>query len=107
MSSVPERDWKRLRAMNDELLNLACERIFEKVQSLIAQRGEKSHEAYLRLWQLLGAEDDQISAMFDDLTRSRAIYNLAAWRRNGLLTDEELAQFSEQTRETIRLLNRE
>ena len=91
--------------MKDELLNVACERIIEKVETTIKGRGKKSHEAYLKLWKILNKEDEEIATMFDNLKRSNAVYKLAAWKRNGLITDEELAQFSEETQETIRILN--
>jgi hypothetical protein len=39
--------------------------------------------------------------MFDDLRRSNAILKLASWRSKGLLSDEELNRFSEETRLSI------
>ena len=105
MNGVPEKDWKVLRAMKDELLNLACERIIEKIQAVIDAREGKNHAAYLQLWKLLPAEDKKIAIMFDGLKRSNALQKLAAWKRYGLLTDDKLELFSEETREIIRLLS--
>ena len=105
MRRVPESDWKKLRAMKDELLNLACERIFEELEAVIEGRGNKSHEAYLRLWEILKKEDAKIATMFDDVKRSNAVQKLAAWNFYGLISDEELAQFSEETQEIIHILN--
>ena len=104
MNSIPERDWKMLRGMKDEMLNTACERIFRKVQAIIDGRSGRTHEAYQELWKLLDAEDKKIAIMFDDLKRSNSVRKLAAWRQNGLLTDEELVRFSDETVETVRLL---
>ena len=105
MRSIPEIDWKKLRAMKDKLLQIACERIFEKVATVIEGRGSESHKAYLNLWKTLKKEDDELSTMFDDLKRSNAIYKIAAWKRNGLIGDEDLKQFSEETQESINIIN--
>ena len=99
MNGIPEKDWKVLRAMKDDLLNLACERIIEKIQAVIDAREGKNHDAYLQLWKLLHAEDKQIAIMFDGLKRSNALQKLAAWKRYGLLTDDKLERFSEETRQ--------
>ncbi len=104
MKTVPERDWKALRAIKNELLNIACKRILEKVQSVAGDRDRTAHKAYLEIWRILKDEDYEIALMFDDLKRSNAIHKLAAWRRNGLLTDERLAKFSDETQDTVRFL---
>lgn len=106
MNHIPESDWKKLRAMKDDLLSAACERILEKAEAVIADKSKGSHSAYLALWELLRAEDDEISVMFDDLKRSTAILKLAAWKGNGLISDAALAQFSPETQEAVRALTR-
>ena len=65
----------------------------------------KSHEAYLRLWKILKKEDAKIATMFDDVKRSNAFQKIAAWNFYGLISDKELAQFSEDTQEIIHILN--
>ena len=76
MNSFPERDWKMLRGMKDEMLNTACERIFRKIQALIDGRAGRTHEAYRELWKLLDAEDEKIAIMFDDLSGAMVFANL-------------------------------
>ena len=106
MNRIPESDWKKLRAMKDDMINDACERILAKAESVIADRSKGSHGAYLALWQLLNTEDDQIALMFDDFKRSTAIFKLAAWKRHGLISDAALSEFSEGTREEVRAITR-
>ena len=105
MRSVPESDWKKLRAMKDDALNFACERIFEKINEIMEARKGKEHKAYLQLWRILKEEDREIAVMFDDLKRSNAIHKLVAWKRNGVISDGKFAQFSEETQQTVRELN--
>ena len=78
MHTISEQDWKKLRAMKDELLHVSCEKIFDGIQTLMDQRDENSHKVYLALWKLLRKEDKEISLMFDDLKRSNAFLKLAA-----------------------------
>lgn len=101
MNKIAEKDWKKLRAMKDEKLHMACEKIFMKINSIIEQRGGESHKAYLELWQVVHEEDKKIAIMFNDLRRGNAILKLVAWKRNGLLSDSELKEFTKETRERI------
>ena len=101
---IPERDWKKLRSLKDSALNIACERVFQKVEKLIDSRGADSHRYYLKLWKIMREQDKQISLMFDDLKRSTAIIKLSAWKRNGILSDENFKEFSEETQKRIESL---
>lgn len=101
MRSIPERDWKTFRSLKDELLSEACERILQKVDALLVDRKGHEHERYLALWDLLKEEDDDIALMFDDPRRSNVSTKLRALRTRGLLTDDLLSRFSEETRKRI------
>ena len=63
-----------------------------------------AHDRYLRLFRLLKERDESIVATFDDLRRSTAIQRLAGMINLGVLTDMELAQFSQATRESATAL---
>jgi hypothetical protein len=104
MDRIPESDWKKLRALKDNFLNVACERILEKAHGVISDRSKGSHAAYLALWQLLKTEDGEIALMFDEFKRSTAILKLVVWKRNSLISDAALAEFSEETQEAVRAL---
>ena len=105
MRSIPEKDWKKLRAMKEDVLNITCERIFEKLEEIMEKREGKEHEAYLQLWKLLKQEDRKISIMFDDLKRSNAIHKLAAWKHNRVISEVRFAEFSDETQQTVKVLN--
>ena len=102
--NISEKDWKKLRSLKDPALNIACERIFEKIKKLIESRGSESYKYYLKLWEKLREEDKEIALMFDDLRRSTAIYKLAMWKKNGILSNESFNELSEETREHIDLI---
>ncbi len=102
--AIPERDWKKLRSLKDTALNIACERIFHKINKVIGSRGSESHRSYLKLWKIMKEEDKEISLMFDDLKRSTAIFKLAMWKKNEILSNEDFEELTEETQKRINTL---
>ena len=98
---IPEKDWKKLRALKETAIKIACERIFYKINTLIESRGSESHKYYLKLWKVMKAEDKKIALMFDDLKRSTAIFKLSMWKRNGILSDDDFEEFTEETQQRV------
>jgi len=102
---MKESDWKLLRKLKPVLLERLCEPILQECRDAIAEEGKSAHERYLHLWRLLRTRDQDVAICFDDHRRSNAIMKLVAIHQRGLLEDEELAQFSEGTQETVRALS--
>jgi hypothetical protein len=105
MRVIPETDWKQLRALKTRALNDACARILDVVAQIVQNRDGREHEAYLALWELLHKRDALIAAMFDDFKRSTAVDKLAAWQRHGLVTESDIALFTEETQARVKALN--
>ena len=105
MRTIPERDWKQMKSMKARVLDDACARILTGVESIVQKRDGQNHEAYLALWALLKKEDRKIAFMFDDFRRSTALLKLAQWRHHGLLSESDLALFTEETQDRIKALN--
>lgn len=101
MSSVPEKDWKRLNRLKESLLNSACEAIFQRIEQISSTRKGREHATYLELWKLINKEDDVIAEMFNDLKRSNAVLKIAALKHHGVLTDEQVALFSQETQDEV------
>ncbi|EHR39363.1 hypothetical protein AJE_17205 [Alishewanella jeotgali KCTC 22429] len=55
----------------------------------------------MELWKLINKEDEAIAEMFNDLKRSNAVFKIAALKHYGVLTDEQMAQFSQETQEQV------
>lgn len=104
MTSVPEKDWKRLSSLKDSLLNSACETIFRHLEQISSTRQGQEHAAYLELREELKKQDDAIAEMFNDLKRSNAVFKIAALKHYGVLTDQQLALFSEETQQQVACL---
>ena len=105
MNSIPESDWKKLRAIKDDLLNIVCTRIFEKINKIINEQSGNEHKTYLKLWKILKEEDYEISIMFDDFKRSNAIQKLAAWKYNEVISDDLFSKLSSETQQKALSLN--
>ncbi|MBU1618499.1 MAG: hypothetical protein KJ556_06405 [Gammaproteobacteria bacterium] len=101
MITIPERDWKIIRDLKQELLNVACEQIFQRVEKLSANRAGQQHKSYLELYKLIEKEDEKIAKMFNDLKRSNAFFKIAALRHYAVLTDAQMELFSEETRAIV------
>lgn len=100
--AFPESDWKKFRVVRERALERFCERVLANAGACIQSPGETAHERYLRLFKLLREEDKDLAFMFDYLSRSKAWLQLVAMYVRKLVTEDEFAQFSEPTRESIR-----
>jgi len=98
MERIPEKDWKTARSMFDGLLDLAFERIVDKASGIINDDDADSRDKYHKLRNTLRDEGKLLSSMFDDFKRSAAIMQISLWKHHGLLTDDQFAQFTPETR---------
>lgn len=97
----PERDWKLLRRIKDEILAEACEQVFLSVEEIADNRISREHKAYLELWDLIKEKDRKIANTFNNIRRSNAIYSLVNMVAYGYLSKEKLAEFTEETQEKV------
>jgi hypothetical protein len=101
--SFPERDWKQLRALHERALQRFCTRILEECRSVVEQSAGTPHERFLQLYELLQDRNYDVARAFDDMRRSRAFERLLAMRSLGVVTDDDMAAFSDETRNSIEL----
>ena len=100
--NFPESDWKTLSRLKPLVLDRLCQRILKKAGGIItsAQKDEH-HRAYLDLYKYIHTSDETVADCFNDWKRSRALEILINWRLERLLTDEEFAAFSPETRAIV------
>jgi len=104
MRQFPEKDWKVIRKLKDQLLQDFCDDTLNQLKPIINNQENGSHKAYLKLWKVLNKKDDELANMFNDLRRSTAYFKLAAWRNSGILADRDFKRFSEETQYLIHSL---
>lgn len=101
MSSVSEKDWKLFRKLQVELTSKACDLVFKKVENITNNRGGKEHQSYLDLYRLIGEEDAKIAEMFNNPTRNNVLMKIVFLKKYGVLSDDQLHFFSEETQEFV------
>ncbi len=99
---IKESDWKLFRRLQALALERYCQQVLEEVHSATADCSAGYHDCYLKVYALLQRHDQTIAWAFNNPTRSTAFILLANINQLGLLTEEELAQFSPELREAIR-----
>ena len=101
---ISEKDWKIAKALKSASLNIACEKILTKVSAVLEEKETESHNTYKKIWSLMWEEDKQVASMFDGFKRSNAFFKLAAWKRNGILSDNDIKMLSGEAQGIIELL---
>jgi hypothetical protein len=101
-SRIPESDWREFKRVHAELLERFCARILEEVAAAAKSTQGTAQERYARVSKLIDERDDELVNAFGDFRRSTAEMQLFIMRRMGLLTDDDLDGFSEQTRMRLR-----
>ncbi len=98
----PEPDWKTLSRLKPLALDRLCRRILDKSGKIIARvRDGEHHQVYLGLYRHIHESDKVLADCFDTWSRSHALSGLINWMSADLLTDEEFAAFSAETREKV------
>jgi len=98
---IPESDWKLFRKLRLLALDRFCQRVLAEVGRLADDTGKSSHERYLAVFKLLQRRDEELAEAFNGPRRSTTLVQLARIRFQELLTDEEFAGFSPETRASV------
>jgi hypothetical protein len=97
---ISEADWKLLRQLGPVALERFCGRVLSEVVRL-AGGTNSNHDRYLAVFDLIREQNEELSTAFDNMRRSTALMQIARIRSLGLVTDDEFARFSEETRTTV------
>ncbi len=101
--TFPERDWKYLRSVHEELLSSLFGRINRKaIEILQVELSER--EKYRDLYHHILDADKIVAQCFDDWRRSNIRLKLIALYHHGLLTEEHISHLSEETKDFIKRL---
>ena len=103
---VPESDWKKFKTLRAAALERFCERTLAEIAKLSATPGKSSHERYGDVYRRLHDRDKELARAFNGMSRSTMIVQLAQMRALGIVSEDEMARFSEQTRGVIDLLTK-
>jgi hypothetical protein len=101
---IHESDWRIFRRLHSIALERFCKRVLEEVREA-AECKTDYHDCYRKVYRLIRDNDKRMAAAFDDPRRSNAFLLLANIISEGLLTAEELKQFSQDAQARIKIIN--
>jgi hypothetical protein len=101
LRGFPERDWKTFRELHKIALARYCDRILDELRQVIANKTESSHDRYLKIYRIIHRRDKELGQAFNDFRRSTALQQLLLINSLGLLTEEDLARFTPETRQFV------
>jgi hypothetical protein len=104
MREIKESDWKILRQVHTLALERFCQLVLTEVQGVQHDQAQSAYQKYLAIYEIMRRRNKEMALIFDDLRRSTALTQLTAMRSRGLLTEDEFARFSEETRSIIGML---
>ena len=104
MDRIPEKDWKKLRSMQKELLDKACGVALSSIRSLIDEREGGNHKTFSNLWNVIKKEDKKIGLMFDDMKRSEAMLKIAFMFKSKIIDENILKEFCAETQKHVKNL---
>lgn len=102
---IPERDWKVFKQVRERALQRFCEGVLAEAVAACTRPGLSAHQRYGDLYGLIQDRNRTMALAFDEFRRSTALGCIRLFRTLDLLTDDEIAQFSEDTQDLTRPRN--
>lgn len=103
-SPTPERNWKYMKKVKEELLAALCKQINGQAMEILKSEANSEHERYVRLYRHVRNSDGIVANCFDDWRRSTLLMKLVALQRHGLLTSDHIQHLSEETQKRLKAL---
>ena len=102
--ATPERDWKCIKRLRDELLDSLCKRINGQAAVILAEPGASEYKKYLKLFEHIQASDRIVAECFDDWRRSTLFMKIHALQCNGILEAKHIRLLSDETQQRLELM---
>lgn len=101
MEKLPERDWKVFSRLQKVALDRKCREVLVTLTAIINDETKSNHDRYGTLYGAIHDHDKDIATAFNGFSRSMAPIQLLNWKSHGLITEQEFAEFSEETRQWV------
>jgi len=99
--TIPERDWKYMRRLKDDLLARLFRQINSQSLEILKQADVSDREKYRTLYAHIRDSDKIVADCFDDWRRSTLMEKVFLLCYHGLL-EEDIQELSEETQERVR-----
>ncbi len=97
--SILESDWKLFQKLRPIVLNRFCQTVIDEIAQIAANSAMTPHERYSKICGVIQEHDRTIAAVFNGSSRSTAQFQLSLMYGHGLISEEEISQFGQVTRE--------
>lgn len=101
---ISEADWKHLRQLAPLALERFCAAVLSEIVHVASDTTQNHHARYLEIFTRIEKQNKELGLTFDNLRRSTAFTQLSRMRVLGLLTDQEFAVFSAETKVVVEML---
>ena len=98
---IPESDWEVFRELHPVWLERYCQRVNSELARRLSDQRLSAHKRYLAVYSLIDRKDRELGQAFNDMRRSTGVVQIRIIRALGVITDNELARFSDSTRNFI------
>jgi len=98
LKDIPEPDWKLLRSFHDVMLELCSKRNNDVIRGILSDPSMSEYDRYLAVYRKVESQDKIVAECFNDWRRSRAPISILALRHFNLMSDDQFALLSEETR---------
>jgi hypothetical protein len=105
IDKIKESDWKYLKKLKPMLLERACTQINK--EAVLILKNEENHEqyqVYMDMFRHYEQKDDILAECFDDYRRSKAKQRIFSLIYHGIMSDNELQGFSDDTKEFVKFM---
>ena len=97
MADFPERDWKYLRSIHDEMLEELSRRTNDEIRRVLASADLSEDEKRRSIYDIVARGDRIVAACFNDWRRSTIVVRCWALQKHGLLKPEHIEKLDPQT----------
>jgi hypothetical protein len=101
---IAEADWKLWRRLREQALERFCLKVLDDAAKFKDGEGT-AHDRYLKLFQLVKRRDRKLADIFNDSRRSNAFIQITIAANAKLITEEDLARFTQETQDVVALLS--
>lgn len=99
---IAEKDWKLFKKIYAIALDRFCQRVLDDCQAICNMHTESAHDRYGTLYSLIRERDKDMAMAFDNaLSRSRAVLSLRLMVAYGVLSRDEVSEFSTDVQDQV------
>jgi hypothetical protein len=102
MHEFPEHDWKVFKKLQVQAHFRYAQRALDEAGRILADQAKDPYERFDALAKLMREREEEFNGSLTDHRRSAAFYVTSIFYRLGLVTDQELEQFTDQTQQSVR-----